>query len=447
MWSHESCNGIGKSEYDRLVAEDDGVPWYCLPCLVFQNFEIFPFGLVSESELFKLLNVDQPSQVDNLKSFEIISKSSNMPNLNSSDLDENFIQTINSKYYKTYDLPKISTHHHMKDFSIFHVNIRSLSKHFDELHSLLHASKISFDIIGITESKQSVNKDFLTNVKINDYQLHTQPSKSSCGGIAMYLKKSLDHLVSSNLNALEDEYETLWVEVNTGPKSKNIICCCAYWHPDTDTSKFIDYMESTFSKIENKNRIICVIGHFNLNLLNYQIDTHTNDVVNSMVCHCLIPHILQPARATDHLATVIDNIFSNVTDYETTNGNILNQVADRYSQFLILKKVPVTHKDSAYYTYDYSNFDKDSLLDDFSKISWNDNDNTRPLDVNEKFRNFHGKVTSCVTSHVPVIKMSRKKLALKAKPWVSNRIEYMMAKRDGYLRKFNRTFNKVVSKL
>ena len=132
-----------------------------------------------------------------------------MPNLNSSDLDENFIQTINSKYYKTHDLPKISNHHHTKDFSLFHVNIRSLSKHFDELHALLHASKIPFDVIGITESKQSLNKDFLTNVKINDYQLHTQPSKSACGGIAMYVKKSLDHSILSNLNALEDEYETL----------------------------------------------------------------------------------------------------------------------------------------------------------------------------------------------------------------------------------------------
>ena len=72
-----------------------------------------------------------------------------------------------------------------------------------------------------------------------------------------------------------------------------------------------------------------------------------------MVSRCLIPHILQLARVTDHSATVIDNIFSNVTDYETTSGNVLNQVADHYSQFLILKKVPVIRKDSAYYTYDY----------------------------------------------------------------------------------------------
>ena len=97
MWSHASCNDIGKSEYNRLVAEDDNLP---LPCLVSQNSEMFPFGLVSKSEMCELSDVDLPSQIDKLPSFEIISKLSNMPNLNSSDLDENFVQTINSKYYK-----------------------------------------------------------------------------------------------------------------------------------------------------------------------------------------------------------------------------------------------------------------------------------------------------------------------------------------------------------
>ena len=148
-------------------------------------------------------------------------------------------------------------------------------------------------------------------------------------------------------------------------------------------------MESTLSKIENKNKI-CVMGDFNLNLLNYETHTHTNDFVNSMVSHCIIPHILQPTRVTDHSATVTDNFFSNVTDYETTSGNILNQVADHYSQFLILKKVPAIHKDSAYYTY--SNFYKDSLLDDFSKISWDNYDNTRPLTSMRSFTIFIEKL-------------------------------------------------------
>ena len=167
----------------------------------------------------------------------------------------------------------------------------------------------------------------------------------ACGGVAMFVKKSLDHIVLNYLNAL------LWIEVSTGPKCKNIIVCCAYRHPDTDADKFIEYLESTLSKLD-KNKIICIMGDFNINLLNYESHRDTNKFINFMVSHCLLPHILQPTRVTDHSATVIDNIFTNATDFDTTSGNILNQLADHLSQFLIFKKLNINNKDSAFYKYD-----------------------------------------------------------------------------------------------
>ena len=59
-----------------------------------------------------------------------------------------------------------------------------------------------------------------------------------------------------------------------------------------------------------------------------------------------------------------------------------------------------------YYSYDYSKFNKDKFCDDFSKLSWRQNDS---IDVNSKFADFHEKVSSCVSTHVPLVKLSRKK--------------------------------------
>ena len=278
---------------------------------------------------------------------------------------------------------------------------------------LLHSSEIPFDVIGISESKQLINREFPTNVEINDYQLHSQPTKSTCGGVAMYVKKSLDHKVLNHLNALDDEFETLWIEINTSPKSKNIIVCCAYRHPDTDASKFTVYLESILSKID-KNKTICIMGDFNINLLNYESHNNTNEFINSMVSHHLLPHILQPTRATDHSATIIDNIFTNATEYDIISGNILNQLADHFSQFLIMKKISVVHTDATYCKYDYSKFDKDKFLSDFSKICWDEVKNIS-TDVNTKFSIFHKKVTDCVKSHVPLIKLSQKQLSLQSR--------------------------------
>ena len=62
LWSHASCNGIGKSEYAELTVESDDVPWFCIPCLIVANSEIFLFGFLSKTELCDLLGVDLPSQ-------------------------------------------------------------------------------------------------------------------------------------------------------------------------------------------------------------------------------------------------------------------------------------------------------------------------------------------------------------------------------------------------
>ena len=63
---------------------------------------------------------------------------------------------------------------------------------------------------------------------MDGYNSHTQPTKSSHGGIAMYLKKTLDYTVRDDLSVVSDEYETLWLEIKTGSKAKKFLCCCAY---------------------------------------------------------------------------------------------------------------------------------------------------------------------------------------------------------------------------
>ena len=79
-----------------------------------------------------------------------------------------------------------------KDLSLFHVNLRRLTAHFDELHTLLENLRIPFDFIGITETKQYKDNDFLTKVTIQNYNMYCQPSLSHAEGVALYVKSNLD---------------------------------------------------------------------------------------------------------------------------------------------------------------------------------------------------------------------------------------------------------------
>ena len=105
-------------------------------------------------------------------------------------------------------------------------------------------------------------------------------------------------------------------------------------------------------------------------------ETHnmTNDFITTVTSNSFLPYVLQPIRVTDHSFTVIDNIFSNITDFETTSGNITTMIADYFAQFLILKKFHVDIKSNLYFTYDCSKFGKEKLICDFSLLDWPDLD-------------------------------------------------------------------------
>ena len=94
-------------------------------------------------------------------------------------------------------------------------------------------------------------------------------------------------------------------------------------------------------KYNKSSKIISIMTNFNTNLLECKHHNNTNNFVNSMISHystCFL--VSYTPRVTDHSSTVIDKIFSNVT----VSGNIFNQIADYYSQFLILNKLHLNYK-------------------------------------------------------------------------------------------------------
>ena len=157
-WVHANCNGVKDNEYCELQEQDDDIPWFCLPCEISKNAELFCFGLESNLELLDLYSIDILSHLKSLPSYETRSRLSKLPNLQDFDIDENFIHTINSHYFSLSELSKLSKVRN--DFSLFHMNLGSLSLHYDKLCSLLVKLKLPSDIIGIKKLRNSGVKAF-----------------------------------------------------------------------------------------------------------------------------------------------------------------------------------------------------------------------------------------------------------------------------------------------
>ena len=99
-----------------------------------------------------------------------------------------------------------------------------------QLLNVLSAVETKFDVIGITETKQQVEKDFITNVDLDGYCVCTQPSKSNAAGVALYVNNKLDHLERNDLGKLDDDSVSIWTEIKN-KKVKNFLCGCLYRHP------------------------------------------------------------------------------------------------------------------------------------------------------------------------------------------------------------------------
>ena len=158
-----------------------------------------------------------------------------------------------------------------------------------------------------------------------------------------------------------------------------------------------------------------------------------------MISHCMLPHILQPTRVTDHSATVIDNIFSNNTEHNTLSGSILSRISDHFPQFLVMTKVNIDYKRCSFAKRDFSNLNEQKFISDFSNINHSflyDNDKT----LNYKFDNFYENLNSYVNRHVPTKKMTKKDLKFCSKPWINSRIKNLMKYRDRLLRKLNKKY-------
>ena len=69
VWVHKSYEGLTDGEFQKLVEENESIPWSCLISKIKSSADIFPFGLLSELELLDLYGIDLPCQLETLPSF------------------------------------------------------------------------------------------------------------------------------------------------------------------------------------------------------------------------------------------------------------------------------------------------------------------------------------------------------------------------------------------
>jgi hypothetical protein len=195
--------------------------------------------------------------------------------------------------------------------------------------------------------------------------------------------------------------------------------------------KNISHLSWKLQKKRKKKHYI--IGDFNVDLLKIDDDSNSSTFFDTITSNLFVPHIIHPTRVTATTKTLIDNIFSNSTNFqEGISGNLTLTLSDHLAQFLIIPdECKHTKILQNAYTYDSRNFDLEKFMEDVETVEWTlKMFIERTGDPNMALENLHEKLDLLIKAHLPKRKMTQKEMRMVQKPWITNEIIKKINKRN-----------------
>lgn len=94
-----------------------------------------------------------------------------------------------------------------------------------------------------------------------------------------------------------------------------------------------------------------------------------------------------------------------------------------------MDKLKVNYKVLNYYKNDFSKFDEEKFINDFSVLNW-DNISSDYMDANTKLDTFYDQISQFINSHVPHRTLSKREIKLFTKPWITRPVLAKIQYRD-----------------
>ena len=414
-WIHLKCTSLTLNDYHNLAKDNN--PWTCHICLS----NIFPFNSLDNDDLYLTFSDMNKDTQDYQSNVDQVFADPNDP----------FNLLNSSRYFSPEQFPYSSN----KDgFSLLHLNIRSLQKHFDQLKTLLDLVNYRFSIIALTETWLQSSPHSYFNLE--GYKLITNNRQGKTGGgVALYIDCELNFKIREDLNCFSDTLESLFVEI-TVPKAKDIIAGVMYKPPSANHIEFLNIFQNQLIQMTPDKKVCCISGDFNINLLN-----HTNPgsqaLMDLATSYSFLPIIDKPTRITDISATLIDNFFTNILP-SPKSGILLADISDHLPIFMRIQscnfKSPVNNSTSVH-TRNYTRDNLQRLNADLNSTDWT---NIYTCNNSEQaFNYFVDHFSYLYDKNIPFISHNRVKSKSKPNaPWITKSLLKSINKKNKLYRRY-----------
>lgn len=319
--------------------------WFCEACA-----SVFPFNMIDNDEMLSIYNCNTKDDLDDNNSLLFnpfdLDKGANVDDCHNIDIDpdlnlfSDLKNSLSCKYFtegQANDLFE-SLSNRGNIFSVLHFNIRSLVKNMDHLVTFMSTLKLTFSIIGLSETWLTDNLKESGIYELPGYKsVHAIRPHRTGGGVSIFVQQHFQFSRRDDLVLSYDEcnVESVLIEIVTA-KNKNIIIGNIYKPPDTDTVKFNNSINNVLTRINKEDKICYILGDFNINLLKYETHSFTKEFLNILQANYFFPAIVKPTRITAKSATLIDNILFNSLKFERNSGLIFTDITDHLPIFQIV---------------------------------------------------------------------------------------------------------------
>ena len=417
------------------INRDDVVDslWYCTLCVQ----EIFPFNhLDNDDDFYATVMegvVECPYRLHEIGNkvflpFEI-NDSFDTP-FSEIDPDYHFYTnvhfTVNMKcdYYFEDHFRQKHGFTDSSQLSLFHLNIKSLSKHYDELDTYLNSLEYKFAFIGLTETWLDKDKQYFFDLE-NYTSINKFREGRKGGGVSLQISQNIPYIKRNDLVHFDSEMESIFIKIDkcVYNTNSNIIIGVIYRMPNACVDVFTDRLTDIMNVIEKEHKLCYIMGDLNIDFLKADDHKSTGALLDVLYSYNVFPLITKPTRVTEKTATLIDHIWTNNFDVDTHHiqGILCTSMTDHYAIFHIAgntsndnapKGLPLMRRDMS-----QKNIMK--FIDEMKLTSWQsvlDENNTQLA-----YSIFHEIVSSTYNTCFPLKKISKKYYV--NKPWLTSALK------------------------
>jgi hypothetical protein len=204
-------------------------------------------------------------------------------------------------------------------FSLLHLNITSLPKHYDEIIRIVDT--VSFDIITLNETKlaPAVPLNYFSHPSFN---LLRRDKTRREGGLVVLINKNLK-IIDRNLGSYSKlNLEFIYFKLLINNKRINFVVC--YKPPHQNDREFLDELEELLFGFDLTENLV-VIGDLNLDLLP---GNENRNLVGFLNEYNLENHVRGPTHSTCRYFKELDRIIvsESMIDLVLHNGNLIDNV-------------------------------------------------------------------------------------------------------------------------